>query len=51
LATAGFALGNLAYPEFGIGWTVPALVWVAATATVASGIHYLFRAIPAFRLK
>ncbi|MDP2998640.1 MAG: CDP-alcohol phosphatidyltransferase family protein [Bryobacterales bacterium] len=45
LTTAGFGIGNLAYPELGVGWIVNALVWVAAAATLWSGVHYLWRAL------
>jgi cardiolipin synthase len=44
LTTAGFALGNLAYPELGVGWAVRALVWVAGAATAFSGVNYLWGA-------
>jgi hypothetical protein len=42
LTTAGFGIGNLAYPELGVGWIVNALVWVAAAATLWSGVHYFW---------
>jgi cardiolipin synthase len=44
VATAAFALGNLAYPALGLGWIVDTLIWVAAAATLWSGAHYLWRA-------
>jgi len=45
LTTAGFGIGNLAYPQLEVGWAVEILVWVAAAATIWSGVHYLWRAL------
>jgi cardiolipin synthase len=45
VTTAGFAIGNLAYPHLGVGWIVNALVWAAAAATIWSGAHYSWRAV------
>ncbi len=47
LTAAGFAIGDLAYPDLHVGWIVRILVWVAAAATVWSGTHYLWRAVAA----
>ncbi|MBI4876786.1 MAG: CDP-alcohol phosphatidyltransferase family protein [Acidobacteria bacterium] len=45
LTTAGFAIGNRAFPVLGVGWVVETLIWVAAAATLWSGLDYLRRAV------
>lgn len=45
LTAAGFALGGLAFPRLGVGQAAAALMWVAAAATVWSGVDYLYRSL------
>lgn len=49
ICTVAFALGRAVFPIPLLATTASAMIWPCAFFTLASGLHYTFRAIPVLR--